>query len=126
MKTRPPSSWEIAKPTGLDCRMVRRFLLEQRLTDRRIAQVIEPIVQVLLCDAAGLLLPAGVAAIERAYPKVGDLRTVRVTSRDGNGQWGGRVTGITLTGSAGSVRVSGDAFRAAFGLRSTWFTLRKG
>ena len=36
--------------------MVRGFLLEQWLTDRRIAQVIKPIIQVLLDDAARLLL----------------------------------------------------------------------
>ena len=41
--------------------------------------------------------------------------------RDGNGQWGGRDTGITLTGSAGSVRVSGDAFRAGL-----MFALQRG
>lgn len=63
-------------------------------------------------------------AIEAAYPGIGDLRSVRVTGRDGNGQWGGRVTALTITGSQGSVRTSGDSFRLALGLRSTWFTLR--
>lgn len=65
-----------------------------------------------------------VAGIERAYPTIGSLRSVRITGRDGNGQWGGRVGGVTLVGSEATVRVSGDAFRSTFALRSTWFTLR--
>lgn len=65
-----------------------------------------------------------VASIEKAYPTLGELRSVRVTGRDGNGDWGGRVGGVTLVGTDATVRVSGDAFRSTFGLRSTWFTLR--
>jgi stage II sporulation protein D len=61
-------------------------------------------------------------AVERAWPKVGDLTAIAVTSRDGNGAWGGRVRSITLTGSKGSVVVGGDAFRSVLGLRSTWLT----
>ena len=37
--------------------MVRRLLLEQRLSDRCVAQVIQPVIQVLLYYAARLLLP---------------------------------------------------------------------
>lgn len=62
--------------------------------------------------------------IESTWPQVGDLRTVEVLSRDGNGQWGGRVRSLRLTGSGGSVTVTGDAFRFGLGLRSTWVTLR--
>lgn len=62
--------------------------------------------------------------IESTWPAVGDLRSVQVLSRDGNGQWGGRVRSLRLTGSAGSVTVTGDAFRFGLGLRSTWVTLR--
>lgn len=61
--------------------------------------------------------------LEQAWPAVGDLRRIEITSRDGNGAWGGRVGSITLTGSAGQVTVSGDSFRSALGLRSTWLTL---
>jgi stage II sporulation protein D len=61
-------------------------------------------------------------AIERVWPKIGDLTRIAVTSRDGNGDWGGRVRSITLTGSAGRVVVSGDTFRSMLGLRSTWLT----
>lgn len=64
----------------------------------------------------------GDAAIERAWPGVGDLRRIRVDRRDGNGQWGGRVAALTLIGTGGSVPVSGDTFRSVLGLRSTWLT----
>jgi SpoIID/LytB domain protein len=61
-------------------------------------------------------------ALERAWPAVGDLTGIAVTSRDGNGAWGGRVRSITLDGTAGRVVVSGDTFRSVLRLRSTWLT----
>jgi stage II sporulation protein D len=64
------------------------------------------------------------AAIQQAYPRVGRLQKVRVTSRDGNGSWKGRVHSMTLVGRKGSVTVSGDDFRWTFRLKSSWFTLR--
>ncbi|GAB6983674.1 SpoIID/LytB domain-containing protein [Nocardioides pyridinolyticus] len=60
--------------------------------------------------------------IERAWPRIGDLRRIVVNRRDGNGQWGGRVATLTLRGTGGRVQVSGDTFRSALGLRSTWVT----
>ncbi|MGB0100337.1 MAG: SpoIID/LytB domain-containing protein [Nocardioides sp.] len=63
-------------------------------------------------------------AVEARWPGVGDLRRIVVNSRDGNGQWGGRVRSMTLIGSAGRVQVSGDTFRSALGLRSTWVTFK--
>ncbi len=60
------------------------------------------------------------ATIERAYSSLGRLRSVRVTSRDGNGQWQGRIVSMVLEGSRNDVRISGDEFRSRFGLRSTW------
>lgn len=60
-------------------------------------------------------------AIERAWPSIGRLTVLQVVQRDGRGGWGGRVTQLMITGSGGSVRVTGAAFRAALGLRSTWF-----
>ena len=63
-------------------------------------------------------------ALERAWPTIGDLTGVTVTRRDGNGDWGGRVRSLTLTGTTGSVVVSGDTFRSVLGLRSTWVTFR--
>ena len=68
----------------------------------------------------------GVGRIERAWPGVGNLRSVKVTERDGNGQWKGRVWQLRLIGTKSgkptSINVSGDTFRATLGLRSTWFT----
>jgi SpoIID/LytB domain protein len=62
--------------------------------------------------------------IEAAYGgQLGRLRSVEVTGRDGNGDWGGRITGLTLHGTAGDVDVSGPSFRYTFGLRSEWFRI---
>jgi SpoIID/LytB domain protein len=62
-------------------------------------------------------------AIERAYPSLGTLQGIRITRRDGHGDWGGRVWTMVLDGSRKDVTVSGDSFRARFGLRSSWFTV---
>ncbi len=64
------------------------------------------------------------AQVERAFPGVGNLRRIAVDRRDGNGQWGGRIVSMTLAGSRGSTTVSGDTWRSAMGLRSTWMTMR--
>ncbi len=63
------------------------------------------------------------ATIQGRYPALGKLKRVRVTARDGNGQWRGRVQTMVLVGSRDSVTLSGDTFRSVFGLRSTWFRL---
>lgn len=60
---------------------------------------------------------------ERSYPSLGTLRRVRVVSRDGNGDWEGRVNNVLLDGTRSDVTISGDEFRWAFGLRSSWFTI---
>lgn len=65
-------------------------------------------------------------ALERRWPRVGDLTGIEVTSRDGNGTWGGRVRSVTLTGTGGRVVVSGDTLRSLLGLRSTWLTFTVG
>jgi stage II sporulation protein D len=62
--------------------------------------------------------------VERAWPAVGDLTGIAVTRRDGNGEWGGRIRSLTITGSKGRAVVSGDTFRSRLGLRSTWLTFR--
>lgn len=66
------------------------------------------------------------ATIQRVYPSIGTLRSVQVTSRDGAGRWGGRVTKVTIVGSKTTVSVTGAAFRTAFGLRSNLFNLTGG
>ncbi|MDX6285635.1 MAG: hypothetical protein QOG53_1120 [Frankiales bacterium] len=70
------------------------------------------------------------SALESRYPAIGNLRRIRVTSRDGNGQWGGRVLSAVLEGSAGSVTVTGsDVYKAyswptySKGMKSSWWQL---
>ena len=60
--------------------------------------------------------------LENGYPRIGRLESIRVTRREGNGQWGGRIVTAALVGSADRVKVTGDTLRFAYGLRSTWFT----
>lgn len=59
---------------------------------------------------------------ERTWPRIGNLTKIVVTSRDGNGDWGGRVRSLTIVGNDGRVVVSGDTFRSVLGLRSTFLT----
>lgn len=64
-----------------------------------------------------------VASVESRWPAIGTLRSIDVT-RNGFGDWGGRVTSVTLVGSQGSVTLSGDTFPRAVGLPSNWFRVR--
>lgn len=73
-------------------------------------------------------LPA--SSLEARYPAIGTLTRIVVTRRDGNGDWGGRVLGVRLEGTRGSVNVSGDDVKNARpyptysdGLRSMWWSL---
>lgn len=67
---------------------------------------------------------ADITAIEQRYPTLGALQGITVTSRDGNGSYGGRVLTLTLDGSVNDViGVTGDDFRFLLGLRSTLFTI---
>jgi SpoIID/LytB domain protein len=61
--------------------------------------------------------------IRDAYPTVGRLLRVRVTKREGGGEWRGRVETLVLEGTNGKRTLSGDEFRYRFGLKSTWFRL---
>lgn len=60
--------------------------------------------------------------LERTYPALGRLLRIRVVSRDGHGEWQGRVWSMVLDGSRADRTISGDSFRWLFGLRSSWFT----
>ena len=62
------------------------------------------------------------AQLQAAWPALGTPTGIQVLERDGNGDWGGRVLGLRLTGTAGAVTVSGSDFRMKLGLRSAWFT----
>ncbi len=60
--------------------------------------------------------------VEAQWPAIGDLTAIEVTARDGNGDWGGRVSDMAFIGTTGTARVDGDTVRSAFGLYSDWFT----
>lgn len=62
--------------------------------------------------------------IERTWPAIGNLTRLVVSGRDGNGEWGGRIRSLAITGDGGRVVVSGDTFRSMLGLRSTWVTFK--
>lgn len=62
-----------------------------------------------------------VAQLENSYPQLGRLSRIKVTQREGHGQWGGRIEQAVLVGTSERVAVTGDTLRWAYGLRSTWF-----
>ena len=63
-----------------------------------------------------------VSTVDALWPQLGVLQSVSITGRNGLGDWGGRVTAMTLVGSDGNVSLTGDAFAGALGLKSDWFT----
>ncbi|MGH3355200.1 MAG: SpoIID/LytB domain-containing protein, partial [Nocardioidaceae bacterium] len=63
------------------------------------------------------------ARLEHRYPRLGRLRGIRVTRRNGHGDWGGRVLRMRLNGSRNDVYITGDDFRWIYGLRSNWFKI---
>ncbi|NPC42620.1 SpoIID/LytB domain-containing protein [Nocardioides sp. zg-1230] len=60
--------------------------------------------------------------VEKQWPGMGDLTGIEVVARDGNGEWGGRVTAMAFVFTGGRVSVSGDDARSFLGLPSDWFT----
>ena len=75
------------------------------------------------------------ADLERRFPAVGTLKRIRITGRDGNGEWGGRVKavvleGVSSTGAATSVSTTGAGVYNARpwpansdGLKSSWWRI---
>jgi stage II sporulation protein D len=63
------------------------------------------------------------SSIAGAWPSVGTVRRLQVLSRDGSGAWGGRVGRIQITGSKGTVTVTGSTFQSRFGMRSSLYTV---
>jgi SpoIID/LytB domain protein len=63
-----------------------------------------------------------VSTIQATWPQLGTLQAFNVTARNGFGDFGGRVTSLTLVGSNQNVTMSGDQFAAGVGLMSDWFT----
>ncbi|MFC5999693.1 SpoIID/LytB domain-containing protein [Quadrisphaera sp. GCM10027208] len=68
-----------------------------------------------------------VATIQRnldaRYPQVGSLRQITVQTRTGEGDLGGRIVQAAVTGSRGSVVVSGATLRSLLGTKSDWFVI---
>ena len=63
------------------------------------------------------------AEIERQWPSIGNLLSISIDERDGNGGRGGRVLAMTLTGDRGAAYPTGEEFCRRFGLRSTMFEI---
>ncbi len=76
-----------------------------------------------LLSSAGHSWQASLPAqqVEARWPEVGTLRRLQVLGRDGSGEWGGRISQVTVAGSQGTVTVSGSQFATATGLRSAWW-----
>jgi SpoIID/LytB domain protein len=79
-----------------------------------------------LPDRHDWIATLSVATIEAAYPQIGTLQTLQVTSRNGLGEDGGRVRSMMVIGTLGTVSVTGTQFQGQFGLRSDWFTVPPG
>jgi SpoIID/LytB domain protein len=65
-----------------------------------------------------------VSTIENAYPAIGSLQSIVATSRNGLGDYGGRVNTLSIIGSNGAVTTTGADFEAKVGLKSTWFQIQ--
>ena len=75
------------------------------------------------------------AQLEARYPSVGRLLRIRVTQRDGNGDWGGRVKAVVLEGvngsgaatavstTGGGVYLANSWPTSASGLRGSWWNI---
>ncbi len=64
------------------------------------------------------------ATLEHRYPGIGTFVRLDVVSRDGHGEFGGRVTSVLVQGNSGHVTLSGSAFAGAAGFKSVWWTVR--
>ena len=62
------------------------------------------------------------SALQSAYPGVGTVQGIDVLSRDGNGDFGGRVTSLALVGSNGTLPVS----NTYLGMKSSYWTAEGG
>jgi SpoIID/LytB domain protein len=61
--------------------------------------------------------------VESWFSSIGTLLSIDVTARNGLGQIGGRVEELSVTGTAGSVDLTGTQFAADFSLPSDWFAV---
>lgn len=66
------------------------------------------------------------AATVGADVGVGVAQLITVNGRDGHGDWGGRTTSVTVSGTTGTVTLTGTGFASRVGLKSEWWTLPAG
>ncbi|MGH3744823.1 MAG: SpoIID/LytB domain-containing protein, partial [Mycobacteriales bacterium] len=66
------------------------------------------------------------AATLGAHVGVGVAQLITVNGRDGHGDWGGRTTSVTVSGTTGTVTLTGADLRGRVGLKSEWWTLPAG
>ena len=66
-----------------------------------------------------------VSRITARWPQIGRFQWLQVLSRDGKGEWGGRVTAILVVGTERSITLTGAGFVNEMGLLHRWFTLRQ-
>jgi SpoIID/LytB domain protein len=64
-----------------------------------------------------------VGQVQSTYPSVGTLNAIRITQRNGLGDFGGRPLQVVIEGSAGSVTRTGTQFQFDLGLLSDFFTI---
>ncbi|HEY7717219.1 MAG TPA: SpoIID/LytB domain-containing protein [Pedococcus sp.] len=62
-----------------------------------------------------------VSRFESAWPSIGRYLRLRIVSRVGHGEWGGRIVQGVVEGTSGSVTVTGPGLRSGLGLKSEWF-----
>lgn len=72
-----------------------------------------------------------VARLAQCFPAAGAVQRITVLSRDGHGEWGGRMlsvrlTGRTTTGGTVTQDVSGSSLRSCAGMRSAYATVTSG
>ena len=64
--------------------------------------------------------------VEARYPEIGQLKEIKVTLRNGLGEWGGRTRQLLLRGTSANTTVdipnwAEDSFRRGLGLKSDWY-----
>jgi stage II sporulation protein D len=63
------------------------------------------------------------SSLARRYPSAGRIRAIEVLSREGAGNWGGRITALRIVGDSRSYTVRGDsAIRSVLGVNSSFLT----
>ena len=60
-------------------------------------------------------------SIANKWPSVGTVKKLKITKRDGDGAWGGRVNSMQIIGSKKTITITGYTFYYRYGLRSRLF-----